>query len=557
MDRAPSPTTRKTPADWPGWPAETAQRYRAAGYWTDEVLGDLPARQAARRPRAFALVDGERRWTYAALEDEAGTLSRALHRHGLRRGDRVIVQLPNVAEFVLLWFALQRLGAVPVHAMPGHRRSEIAHLARLTDAVAYVVPDRHARFDHRELAAGVLNDDNAVRQVIVVGDAGERPGFLAFDALRDTAAGVAAGREGGPAPGDLALLLLSGGTTGTPKLIPRTHQDYAYNARAAAEMCGLGPDSVYLAVLPIAFNFTMSCPGILGTLQAGGTVVLAPSPSPFTAFELIEREGVTLTALNPPLVPHWLSAYRDSRPDLSTLRVLQVGAARLPDDLARRIGPELGCRVQQVFGMAEGLLNLTALDDPDEIVCTTQGRPVSPADEILVTDARGLPVPDGETGELLTRGPYTLRGYYRSPEHARTHFTDDGFYRTGDLVRRLPSGHLRVVGRVKDQINRGGEKIDATEVEEHLLAHPGIGAAAVVAAPDPELGERSVAFLVSDAAAGDGAAGDGAPDVREVAAFLRERGLAAHKAPDRVRSVPRLPLTPVGKIDKNALRDLI
>lgn len=546
MDAPPSREPDRAPADWPGWPAEDVQRYRAAGYWRDELLGDIPARQAAERPHAPALVDGERRWTYAELDRDIRALSGGLHRLGFRPGDRVIVQLPNQAEFVLLWFALHRLGAVPVHAMPGHRRAEIGHLARLTEAAGYVVPDRHARFDHRELAAEIRENHRTLQRVIVVGDPGGHPDFLPFDTLYGDGTGPAA-PPSPRAPGDLALLLLSGGTTGTPKLIPRTHHDYAYNARTAAGICRLGPDTVYLAVLPLAFNFTLACPGILGTLMSGGTVAIAPNPDPLTAFRLIEREGVTVTAVNPPLVPYWLSEHRAHQPDLATLQLLQVGAARLPDDLARRIGPELGCRLQQVFGMAEGLLNLTSPDDPEEIICTTQGRPISPADEIRVTGPDGRPVPDGHTGELLTRGPYTLRGYYRSPGHAATHFTNDGFYRTGDLVRRLPSGHLTVVGRVKDQINRGGEKIDATEVEDHLLAHPGVLQAAVVAVPDTALGERSVAFLVSDEA----------PTVRGIAAFLRERGLAAYKAPDRVRLIDRMPLTAVGKIDKNALRALI
>ncbi|AOS63702.1 (2,3-dihydroxybenzoyl)adenylate synthase [Actinoalloteichus hymeniacidonis] len=544
MAKISSTVLRPTEADRPQWPERFARHYRSLGHWRDEVLGELPREGATRHPAAVALVDGDRRWTYRELESEVDILARSLSRLGLRQGDRVVLQLPNIAEFVLGWFALQRLGAVPVHAMPGHRRHEISHLIRLTEAVAYVIPARHARFDHRELAAEMKAEHPSLGQVIVVGDVGARPDFVPFDALHDDTAPAIA-ELARPAPEDLALLLLSGGTTGTPKLIPRTHQDYAYNARAAANISELTSDSVYLAVLPIAFNFTMSCPGILGTLQAGGTVVLAPNPSPDTVFTLIERERVTITAVTPPLVPYWLKEYTESTPDLSSLRVLQVGAARLPDDIARGIGPTLGCRLQQVFGMAEGLLNLTALDDPEDIVCSTQGRPISPEDEVLVVDDQGNPLPDGETGELLTRGPYTLRGYYRSPEHAVTHFTENGFYRTGDLVKRLPSGHLTVVGRVKDQINRGGEKIDATEVEECLLGYPGIVSAAVVAEDDDELGERSVAFVVC--------ARD-APTARELAAFLRQHGLAAYKAPDRVVAIEQLPLTPLGKVDKRALR---
>ncbi|GAA3410866.1 hypothetical protein GCM10018952_17160 [Streptosporangium vulgare] len=194
--------------------------------------------------------------------------------------------------------------------------------------------------------------------------------------------------------------------------------------------------------------------------------------------------------------------------------------------------------------MAEGLLNYTRLDDPRELVDTTQGRPLSPADEILVVDSDGAEVAPGEVGELLTRGPYTLRGYYRAPEHNARSFTPDGFYRTGDLVRVLPSGHLVVEGRDKDQINRGGDKISAEELENHLLAHPAVHDAAVVGTPDPVMGERTCAFLIVR---------DQAPTLREIKQFLKERGVAGYKWPDRIELVETFPRTPVGKISKKEL----
>ncbi|GAB7045063.1 (2,3-dihydroxybenzoyl)adenylate synthase [Catenuloplanes indicus] len=530
-------------ADWPGWPVEDARRYRAAGWWRGETFGELLSGWAARFAGRTALVDGDTRLTYADLDRAAHRLARALHARGLRRGDRVVVHLPNRAEFVTLWFALQRLGAVPVHAMPGHRRSEVGHLVERSGAVAYVGPDRHARFDHRPLAAELRAAYPGLDLVIIDGDV---TGWDGFHRLADLLAADAApiAEPDPPAAGDLALLLLSGGTTGTPKLIPRTHDDYACNARLSAEICELGPDSVYLAVLPMPFNFTMACPGVLGVLQAGGTVVVARDPSPATAFRLIARERVTIAALNPPLVPLWLQENAETAPDLSSLRLLQVGAARLADDVARRIEPELGARLQQVFGMAEGLINLTRPEDGPDTVCTTQGRPICPDDEVRVVGESGADVPDGEVGELLTRGPYTIRGYYRAGAVNREGFTADGFYRTGDQVRRLPSGHLVVVGRIKDQINRGGEKIDATEVEGHLAAYPGVLAAALVGVPDADFGEKPVAFLVCDGTP---------PAARAVGAFLRERGVAGYKHPDRVIAVESMPLTAVGKIDKKAL----
>ncbi|WP_405407729.1 (2,3-dihydroxybenzoyl)adenylate synthase [Streptomyces sp. NBC_01124] len=536
------------------WSRAESARYRAAGHWQGVTFGARLRQAGADHGASVALVDGDRRWTYADLDAEADRVAHGLRGLGVVRGDRVVVQLPNRAEFVLVWFGLQRLGAVPVHAMPGHRRREIGHLVRVSGAVACVVPDRHAGFDHRELMREVraeLGPEGSPRTVVVVGDPGPDGDFVPFDALRsappsapDDAPESGTCDDGGADPADVALLLLSGGTTGLPKLIPRTHDDYAYNARACAEVCALDAGTVYLAVLPIGFNFTFACPGVLGTLMAGGTVVVAPDPSPQTAFALVEREGVTLTSLTPPLVTHWVDEAATGSWDLDSLKVVQVGGARLPEEHARVLGPALGATVQQVFGMAEGLINLTRLDDPDDLVRTTQGRPVSPDDEVLVVDADGRPVPDGAPGELLTRGPYTLRGYYRAGEHDRTAFTPDGHYRTGDVVRRLPTGHLVVVGRIKDQINRGGEKIAAVEVEEQLLTHPAITAAALVGVPDEQRGERTVAFVVCDGET---------PGVRAVAAHLGERGLAGYKAPDEVVRVAGLPLTAVGKVDKAAL----
>ena len=535
------------------WSAAESARYRAAGHWQGVTFGARLRQAGTGHGARVALVDGDRRWTYADLDTEADCVARGLRRLGIGRGDRVVVQLPNCAEFVLAWWGLQRLGAVPVHAMPGHRRREIGHLVRVSGAVACVVPDRHAMFDHRELMREVRAEqgpDGSLRTVVVVGDPGPDSGFIPFEALRaapsltpDGLSGPGAD-DGGADPSDVALLLLSGGTTGLPKLIPRTHDDYAYNARACADVCALDSGTVYLAVLPIGFNFALACPGVLGTLMAGGTVVVAPDPSPQTAFALVEKEGVTLTSLTPPLVTHWVDEAAADSWDLDSLAVVQVGGARLPEEHARRLGPALGVTVQQVFGMAEGLINFTRLDDPEDLICTTQGRPVSPDDEILVVDSDGRPVPDGTAGELLTRGPYTLRGYYRAEEHNRTAFTPDGHYRTGDVVRRLPTGHLVVVGRIKDQINRGGEKIAAVEVEEQLLTHPAITAAALVGVPDEQRGERSVAFVVCDGEA---------PRVLEVAAHLKERGLAGYKAPDEVVQVAALPLTAVGKVDKAVL----
>jgi 2,3-dihydroxybenzoate-AMP ligase len=274
---------------------------------------------------------------------------------------------------------------------------------------------------------------------------------------------------------------------------------------------------------------------------------MVESPEPGRVFQAIADEGVTHTAAVPAVAQAWLEhRLRGSGDRPQSLRVLQVGGARLAEEIARKVRPTLGCTLQQVFGMAEGLLNYTRLDDPDEVIVATQGRPISPADEILLVDADDQPVAHGEPGSLLTRGPYTPRGYYRAAEHNARAFTADGWYRSGDVCRWHPSGNLVVEGRDKDMINRGGEKISAEEVENLVYLLPQVNQVAAVAMPDPRLGERVCVYLVVRPGAGI--------DIEQVRAALRDREVAAHKLPDRVVVVEALPTTNVGKVDKVALR---
>lgn len=528
------------------WPQDVAERYRAAGYWRGETLGNLLRGWAAAYGDRVALVAGDGgRVTYRELDAWADRLAAGFAEHGIAPRDRVVVQLPNAPEFVAVCFALFRLGALPVFALPSYRVHEIRHLITLSGAVAYVIPDEFKGFDHRALAREIRAELPQIAHVFVAGDAGDADeADEAFTSLRDLEREPAPLAE--PDASDVAFFLLSGGTTALPKLIPRTHDDYAYQTRITAEICELGEDTVYLAVLPVEFNFPWGCPGIIGVLGTGGRVVFAESPGPEVCFPLIERERVTITSVIPTIVHLWLQAVEHSGADLSSLRVLQVGSSKLHDEVAARIEPALGVRLQQVFGMAEGLLTFTRYDDPQTTVLTTQGRPVSPADEIRVVDADGQEVPTGAVGELVTRGPYTLRGYYRAPEHNATAFTEDGFYRSGDLVRRTGTGEIVIEGRVKDVIIRGGDKVSATEVEGHLTAHPGVQQAAVVPMPDKVLGEKTYAFII----AADPAAVPTLPELRKL---LRGRGVADYKLPDRIEAVDSFPLTGLNKVDKKTL----
>lgn len=516
-------TTTFTP-----WPDTEATHYRNAGYWTGETFGALLDRLAAQHPDRTAVIAGDTRLSYRRLRDRARGAAAGLAARGLERGDVVVTQSDNSAEYLIVLFALFMLGVVPVCALPAHRRAEIGHFCRITAAAGYLHPDTA---EHADVAAAVSDDV---------------PWHLTLNEV------AAAPPHPGPAPeepraDEVALLQLSGGSTGIGKLIPRTHDDYLYSVRIAAQVCQLDTDTVYLCVLPVAHNFPLSSPGVLGVLYAGGTVVMAPDPSPDTGFRLIAAEGVTMTAVVPAIAGIWLRAAEARRPELPTLETFQVGGARMDAEQAQRVTPLLGARLQQVFGMAEGLVCYTRHDDPPEVVHHTQGTPASPADEVLIVDDADRPVPDGVDGHLLTRGPYTIRGYYRADAHNATAFTTDGYYRTGDIVRRTPGGQLVVTGRAKDQVNRGGEKIAAAEIEERLRAHPDIADVALVAVPDDVLGERGCAFCVTTAPV-TGAA---------LRSFLRDQGVAAYKIPDLVRFVTALPRTPIGKTDKQQLKETL
>ncbi|KJB89216.1 enterobactin synthase subunit E [Paenibacillus sp. E194] len=529
-------------AGCPTWPEEFAARYRQEGCWQGETFGTMLRHRAAQYGDRVAIVSGDRRVSYAELDEQADRLAAGFYRLGIRAQDRVIVQLPNIPQFFEVIFALFRIGALPVFSLPVHRRNEIGYLCEFTQAAAYVIPDKDAGFDYRELAAQVKDTLPDSRRVIVVGEPGE------YTALDDLYAEPSIGEIKGPSSGDVAFLQLSGGTTGLPKLIPRTHDDYIYSLCMSAEVCALNEHSVYLAVLPIAHNYPLSSPGVLGTLYAGGRIVLARGASPDEAFPLIAEEGVTIAAVVPPLALIWLDAAESRRYDLTHLEVLQVGGAKFSAEAAKRVRTTIGCTLQQVYGMAEGLVNYTRFDDPEETIITTQGRPMSPYDEIRIVDDEDDEVAPGEVGHLLTRGPYTIRGYYQAEQHNARSFTSDGFYRTGDMARMTPAGYLVIEGRAKDQINRGGDKVAAEEIENHLLAHPGVHDAAVVSMPDEFLGERTCAFVIRYEAAITGS---------ELKAFLRDRGLALYKIPDRVEFVESFPQTGVGKVSKKMLRELI
>jgi 2,3-dihydroxybenzoate-AMP ligase len=444
-------------------------------------------------------------------------------------------------EFASLSLACFDLGVIPIMALPAFRRAELAYLAKLTNAKAIASAPEYRGFDHAKLAAELCNEIPSLESVFSVS-----PRTGTIDLREEVPDSEPLGASRGD-PFECALFLLSGGTTGLPKLIPRTHADYLYNAREAAVVSALEARSRILIVLPTEHNFALASPGLLGALLTGAATVFSQDTRAADLAATISREQITHLPCVPTLAITLLDLPEPERRQLDALQVITVGGQRLQQATANRLKRAWSrLAVQQVFGMAEGLLCYTRLDDRDEVACSTQGRPLSPADEIRIVDGTGREVAPDDCGELWCRGPYTIRGYYRAPERNVEAFTPDGFYRTGDLVRRDSSGNLVVVGRIKDQINRGGEKISPEEVESHLIAHDSVSAAAVVAMPDELLGERACAFVTLKPGA--------SLELEQMREFLVTRGLARYKWPERLEVIDSMPLTNVGKVKKAELR---
>ena len=529
-----------------GWPEAAAQRYRDAGLWENLTVSEMVARTARRQPGKLAVVYGQQRMNYEELIAESRRLALGLLELGLKPNDRAVLQLPNVPEFVTTYLALNWIGVIPVMALRAHRHAEVRHFINASGASAYFIADTVAGFDYRPMAAEMTARFPFLRHVIVAGE--PAPGQTALASHRSALPDEAALQAVRPSADDVSTMLLSGGTTSMSKLIPRTHNDYVLNARLCGQVGGFDPETVFMAVLPLGHNYNLASPGMLGAFYAGGTLVIGTSGDTSDIFQTVERERVTVIAAAVPMVSNWLNSDVPKRFDRSSLRVIQSGGARLPPELRLRVKQELGCIPQEIYGTAEGLINMVRLGDSDDLLLESSGAPVSEFDEIKVLDDAGNEVPDGEPGELVVRGPYTINGYYNAPEKNAEAFTDDGFYRMGDIVRKR-GRYVYTEGRRKDLINRGGEKISCDEVENLIFGLPQVKYCSLVAMPDPVFGEKACACVVLK------------PDTQlsfeELVAHLRKQHIASFKLPERLEVMPAFPVSPVGKILKRELRDMI
>ena len=527
------------------YPGDLARRYRQAGLWGTRTIADELHAVATAHPRREAVVALDGRLTYRELDERTDVMAAGLAGLGLAPGDPVLFQVTNRLGAILAWYGVLKAGLVPVCTLAAHRGHEIGEISRRTGAVAHLVEAGTRGFDLVGFAAGQQRDHPTLRHVLVLGGAGG----VAIESLGaglepEAARAVVEDIQRGIDPDDVAVFQLSGGTTGVPKVIPRLHAEYWYNAAAYARSWGWTPETRVAHLIPVIHNAGIVC-AVHAPHSAGGCLVLGTADLA-ASLPLMAAERATHVLLG----HGHFKAVAEAGFAAATASVTQVvlSGTKVPPALFDELEGR-GLWSGQLFGMGEGLFLTTRPGAPREARATTVGTPLSPLDEIRILDpGSAAELPDGEVGELCCRGPYTVRGYFDAAEHNARAFTPDGFYRTGDLasVRTIDGQrYVSIEGRIKEVINRGGEKINAAEVELLLLRHPRITAAAVVAMPDPRLGERTCAYLVVQ----------GEPltlaDIQEHFAQLQ---VAKYKWPERVEHLTEIPRTLVGKLDKKLLQ---
>ncbi|SDB74979.1 cyclohexanecarboxylate-CoA ligase [Belnapia rosea] len=531
-------------------PEARIRAMRAAGLWGDHLLTDSLDAAVAAQPGATAIVGrnsltGERAsLTYAELAERAERIALGLSRMGVGRGDVVSFQLPNWWQFTALHLACLRIGAVTNPLMPIFRERELGFMLGLAESKVFIVPQLYRGFHHAAMARTLRPCLPGLARLLVIGGEGEEDfdQLLAPQPGADARAIFAAGRPGAD---EVVQILFTSGTTGEPKGVMHTSNTLFSNVRGYIERIGLGPADVLIMSSPMAHQ-TGFMYGLMAPILLGAKVVLQDIWQPEEAADLIEAEGVTFTMASTPFLSD-LADVGARRPEaVRSLRMFLSAGAPIPRVLARRAAEALGATIISAWGMTEnGAATTTRPDDPPEKAFETDGCPL-PGVELRVVDAEGQPLPADQEGRLQIRSASNFVGYLRRPEWFGT--DAEGWFETGDLARLDADGYVRITGRAKDIIIRGGENIPVVEVEGLIYRHPAVQEAAVVAMPDARLGERACAFVVPRP-------GAGAPSLAELNAFLLREQIAKQYLPERLEVVEQMPKTPSGKIQKFQLRE--
>lgn len=518
-------------------------RYTAAGYWGSMTLADHLDHHAAYTPDRVAASDARNRVTFAELKRASERVALAMLAMGIRPGDRVGMQTPNWVEFFYVRFACARIGAIPVPLAHTVREHEIEIALADTQASAFFFCARFQGIDHGDIARGLRARLPHVKHWVSI--AGRVPDMACLEDMVEDA--IETRHAPGhllsfhPSANDIDILMSTSGSTGKPKFVLRTPNVFLTLGHHIVERARLRPDDVVLGVAPVIQGTGYSV-ATVASLIAGCRNVLLERFDPDAALELIQRERVTVAVGVPTHMIKMMNSPRLAEYDLGSLRLFYHAGAPLPAEAAAEFSMKFGCRLMEAYGALDGGTPVhTLYDDPAERIFNTVGKACSGM-ELKIANDDGAALPPGEVGEVVYRGPNCAVGLWADDNHS---FGADGWFRSGDLGVLDAEGYLRIVGRKKNIIIRGGQNISPTEVEEGLAGHPKIREVAVVKMPDPVFGERACAYVV--AAAGE------TVNVADCFDHLTARGFAKYKVPERVENVRELPLLHNGKVDRKLL----
>ncbi len=527
---------------------EDVNRYISEGWWAGQTFGDIIDHAAERYPDKLAIVDKAHRLTYAQLRDLANRFAIALMDLPLAPTDRVLLQLPNWHEFAIAYFGIQKAGAIETLLIDRYRPYEIGHIIRLSGATTWIVPEKYYKTDYRPIIREVLAENSSLKNVILVRGSSDSP-YLNFDNLLDavqlTDENLDRLHLQRPDPMQVSHMGPTGGTTGLPKIVPRTHNDLICGSIYAAQAWDMGMEDLCLIAGPVGHDLCFS-KGFLASMLTCGTTVFLDSINFDHICATIQKEKITTIVWVPTLARRLVNFERLEQYDLSSLQRMHCGGGASQPDMIRDVIEKLGCRYHNGYGATEGMTALTRSNDSLETVLTSVGQPTCPHDTYRVVDFNGKPVPVDTPGELQIKGPGVFTGYYNNPEENQKVFTPDGFFKTGDMAKIDADGTIRLTGRVKDMINRGGESISAAEIENLIIAHPQVQFVAVVPMPDKDLGERVCAYVQTLPGAD--------LDFKTILAFLKSQKVSVLQLPERIEFVKEIPTTKAGKLDKRALK---
>ena len=528
--------------------AKDAEKYTRKRWWLGLTMGDIFDRAGDLYPEREALVGEGKRYTWEQLRALVDTLAYNLLQEGFERGDTVLLQTPNRPEFVISYFALQKAGLVTVLLTVNHAAREISHLANLTRPKGWILPGQYRQTNYLPLVKQVQKDNPGLKKVILIGQEAPKE-FLKYDRLLET--GVARKEiqslmeQARPDPGDVCQILPSGGTTGLPKGAPRTHNDFICNLEYLGKAWDLNATDTVLVATTVGHNLALVACVTPAVFQGAKQVVL-DSTRPEDFCRTVEEEKVTCVGLVPTLISRYVNYENLGDYNLGSLKRIYVGAANSPPELVRNVEEKIGARYINAFGMVEGPLAQSRPHHPMEARCHTIGKPCCPYDEFVTLDPNGKNNPPGVEGEMAAKGPGIFTGYLKNPQANQDAFTPDGYFRTGDLAVIDEKGFIRITGRIKDIIIRGGENIAARDVEDMISAHPDVEYVAVVGMPDPDLGESVCAYVKLVEGSRIGA--------QEINRHMEKMGAAKIHVPARIEFVGDIPLTAAGKADKKILK---